>query len=190
MKAEEVHVKHKPVVIYTMCWAVPREAAAHIGHVGVKTLHGLIQAVLGAAADHDIGMPQLLMITFQILTNNYHSRRLNTHPPGGKGLKELGRRESVPTSDNVQDGGCCLIGDSHGVVCGRAHPHLPALLPTGHGTVHLIRVIGGKADHGQRPRSSPASTKQFHFVYLVVDLREQMSTYHTHVARPLVHGHA
>ena len=132
MKAEEVHVKHEPVVISAMCSVVLRETAAYTGHVGVKMLHGFIQTVLGAAADHDIGMSQLLMITLQKLTNNYHNCRLNTHPPRGKGLKELGRRESVPTSDRAQDGGCCLISDSHGVVCGRAHPRLPALLPTGH----------------------------------------------------------
>ena len=88
-ESQEVHVKQR-VVICAMQSAVPRETAAHTGHAGVKTLHSFIQAVLSAAADHDMGMSQLLVITLQTVADNHHSRRIDTHPPGGKGLKELG----------------------------------------------------------------------------------------------------
>ena len=63
----------------------------------------------------------------------------------------------MPTSDRAQDEGCRLVRNSHGAVCGWAHPRLPALLPTGHSAIHLVRVIGRKTDHGQGAQSSPAS---------------------------------
>ena len=40
------------------------------------------------------------------------------------------------------------VGYSHGVVCWRAHPRLLALWPTRYRTVHLVRVVGWKSDHG------------------------------------------
>ena len=116
VEAEGMHVKHEPVMVCAMCSAVPRETAAHTRDVGVETLHALIQTVLGATAHHGIGMSQLLVVTLQELANNHHNRRLNAHPSGGKGLKELGRREGVPTSDGAQNRGHCVIGNSHGVV--------------------------------------------------------------------------
>ena len=146
-----MHVKHELVMLRAMCSAVPRETAAHTKHAGVETLHGLIQTVLGAMAHHDIGMSQLLMITLQKLTNNHHNSRLNAHPSGGNGLKELGRREGVPTTDRAQNRGRYLISSSHGVRRGWAYPRLPSLMPTSHSALHLVRVIGGKANHGQRP---------------------------------------
>ena len=119
VEAEKMHVKHETVMVRAMCSALPRETAAHTRHAGVETLHGLIQTVLGATAHHDIGMSQLLMVTLQELANNHHNRRLNARPSGGKGLKELGRREGVPTRDCVQNRGRCLISNPHGVVRGR-----------------------------------------------------------------------
>ena len=68
--------------------------------------------MLGAAAHHDIGMPQLLMVTLQELANKHHNRRLNAHPSGGKGVKKLSPREGVPTGDCARNRGCCLITTS------------------------------------------------------------------------------
>ena len=82
-----MHVKRQIVMVRAMCLGVPRETAAHTRHVGVETLHGLIQTMLGATAHHYIGMLQLLMVTLQALANNHHNRLLNTHPSGGKELK-------------------------------------------------------------------------------------------------------
>ena len=63
MKAEYMHAKLEPVVIRAMCPEVPRKTAAHTRHVEVKTLHNLVQTMLGATADHDIGMSRPFVIT-------------------------------------------------------------------------------------------------------------------------------
>ena len=114
-----------------------------------------------------------------------------THPEAGGWKNWADKRACHPVTARSTDAAAwSLVRHSHGVVHRRTYSCLPALLPTGDGTVHLTRIVGGKPNHGKRPRGTSASTEKFNFVYFVGDVGEQVPAYYTHVPRPLMHGHA
>ena len=81
-KAEEIHVQYAPVMISVVGTTMPRQAFLDTWHIGMEALQFLVQPVLGAAADHDIDMLQLMTTPLEELMYHHNHGRVHTNPSG------------------------------------------------------------------------------------------------------------